>query len=469
MRKALKYIGIGLLVLSIVSLPFAWPFIRMIWVFMPRIPAPAYAEPATVAEARLQDIDYLSTLTQYDRSFSESARDNFAEALASLTERAASLSDAEFYLAIAEAIALADNGHTGVTSMPQYTKFATIGARLYNFADGLFVVAANAETADTVGRKVIAVNGMETQALQDKIGRFRGGSAVWRKLHTSYLIESPELLAAAGFGDSSKWVDLTLEDAAGNSRVVRFDALERDVSEEHSWRSAFYTIIPGLSTGESPDWTHALDGEDPPLPTYMTSMSEALHYDLENNGLYIRALPGFAVGEDSIERAYESILDSYPAGGLDYLVVDFRLHDGGDYTKSMDFSEAAPGLVKDDGAIYIVTGPNTFSAAIVTVAMLKYYSGDRAMIVGERLGDREQFWAERGTRFELPNSGYYIGYATGYHDWEKGCKGKPYCYTMNEMYEVPAGSLDPVVNLPQSFSSYAAGEDVVMEWVDSRH
>lgn len=91
------------------------------------------------------------------------------------------------------------------------------------------------------------------------------------------------------------------------------------------------------------------------------------------------------------------------------------------------------------------------------------------MIVGERLGDREQFWAERGASFELPNSGYYIGYATGYHDWEKGCKGEPYCYTMNEMYEVPAGSLDPVVTLPQPFSSYAAGEDVVMEWVNSRH
>ena len=469
MRKALKYIGVGLLVLSIISLPFAWPFIRMVWVFIPRIPAPDYAEPATVVEARLQDIDYLSTLTQYDRSFSESARDEFANALASLAERAAGLSDAELYLAIAEAVALADNGHTGVTSMPQYTKFATIGARLYNFEDGLFVVAAVEEAADTVGRKVIAVNGMETEALQGKISRFRGGSAVWRKLHTSYLIESPELLTAAGFGESAQWVDLTLEDALGNREVVRFEALARDESEEPSWRSAFYSIVPGLSTGDSTNWTHALGGEDSSTPTYMTSMWEALHYDLENNGLYIRALPGFAVGEDSIESVYESVLGSYPEGSLDYLVVDFRLHDGGDYTKSMDFAEDAPDLVKEDGKVYIATGPNTFSAGIVTVAMLKYYSGDRAMIVGERLGDREQFWAERGARFELPNSGYYIGYATGYHDWEKGCKGEPYCYTMNEMYEVPAGSLDPVVNLPQSFTSYAAGEDVVMEWVDSRH
>ncbi|MCI5044444.1 MAG: hypothetical protein MRY72_07070, partial [Aquisalinus sp.] len=75
-------------------------------------------------------------------------------------------------------------------------------------------------------------------------------------------------------------------------------------------------------------------------------------------------------------------------------------------------------------------------------------------------------WAERGPwSFQLPNSGYYVNFATGYHDWEKGCKGEKFCYTMNEMYEVPAGSLSPEVSLPQDFESYLRGDDVVMDWI----
>ena len=40
----------------------------------------------------------------------------------------------------------------------------------------------------------------------------------------------------------------------------------------------------------------------------------------------------------------------------------------------MAFSKAAPKKVKEDGAIYIITGPNTFSAAIVNNGVAVPYS-----------------------------------------------------------------------------------------------
>ncbi|MEL6111414.1 MAG: hypothetical protein AAFR20_01295 [Pseudomonadota bacterium] len=190
---------------------------------------------------------------------------------------------------------------------------------------------------------------------------------------------------------------------------------------------------------------------------------------MAGNGLYIRAIPGVGSKEKPIKTLYDGILAPYDDGSLDYLVVDFRLHDGGDYTRSMAFAKTAPRTVKKDGKVYIITGPNTFSAGVVTVAMLKYYAGDKAVIVGEPMGDREQFWAERGTDFQLHNSKYYVNYATGYHDWEKGCKGDQYCYTMNVKHEVPAGSLAPQVLLTQTFESYQQGEDVVMGWIAAQH
>jgi len=469
MGKILKWGFLGWLVLSIVTLPFYWPFIRMFWVFLPMVEAPDYEPPASVAEARLQDIDYLSTLTNYDRSFSEEAQRAFKAKLDATADQAESLSDAEFYLALAEAVALADNGHTNVSYRAQYTEFSTIGARLYTFSDGIYILSASPEMAQTVGQRVVAVDGVPIETLQADLAKYKGGNAVWRKLYSTLLIESPELLAAAGKATSASALELTLESPNGDLTTVTFGGIDPEGLEGQPWRAAWHTMKPDVGNPLHAGWSHVLGGQDAQLPRYLTATSEPLSYALDGKGFYIRALPGFSAGEQSIPKAYKSMLADHDDGSLDYLVIDFRLHDGGDYTKSMAFAKAAPKKVKDDGDIYIITGPNTFSAGIVTVAMLKYYAGDRGQIIGEPLGDREQFWAERGTDFQLPNSGYYINYATGYHDWEKGCKGQPFCYTVNEMHEVPAGSLTPDVPLSLDFERYQQGRDIVMEWVDAQH
>ncbi|MEM9839362.1 MAG: hypothetical protein AAF830_09440 [Pseudomonadota bacterium] len=470
MGKIIKSVFLGWLVLSIVTLPFYWPFIRMFWVFLPSIEAPDYEPPATAVEARLQDIDYLTTLTNYDRSFDEDEKRAFAEHLERAAAAADEMNDAEFYLALAEAVALAGNGHTNVSYRPQYTEFDTIGARLYTFSDGVFIVRAAPEHAEWLGHRVVAVDGVPIEDLQAAMAKYKGGNDTWRKLYSTLLIESPELLAASGEVISPAGFELTLEDPSSDAtQVVSFPAMDADSMPDQPWRAAWHTLDPEVSNPLYDGWSHVLGADEAAVPNYLTTPNVPMSYALENNGLYIRALPGFEAGDTTIQKAYKAMLADHEDGSLDYLVIDFRLHDGGDYTKSMGFSKAAPKKVKDDGDIYIITGPNTFSAGIVTVAMLKHHAGDRGVIIGEQLGDYEQFWAERGGSFRLPNSEYYINYATGYHDWENGCKGEPFCYTMNEMFETPAGSLAPGVPVPMDFSSYSQGRDVVMEWVDVRH
>ena len=54
------------------------------------------------------------TLTSIDRSFSEEAEKEFQTQIDELGNKAAELSDAEFALGVAAAVALADNGHTNV-------------------------------------------------------------------------------------------------------------------------------------------------------------------------------------------------------------------------------------------------------------------------------------------------------------------------------------------------------------------
>lgn len=101
---------------------------------------------------------------------------------------------------------------------------------------------------------------------------------------------------------------------------------------------------------------------------------------------------------------------------------------------------------------------------MVAAARAKYSAGDRAVILGERAGDREQFWAESGTPLELPNSKILVYFATGYHDWNQGCQWKDLgrCFWFNLVFDVPAGSLDPRISLAWRFADYRNGVDTVL-------
>jgi len=71
--------------------------------------------------------------------------------------------------------------------------------------------------------------------------------------------------------------------------------------------------------------------------------------------------------------------------------------------------------------------------------------------------------------FKLPNSGTYVNYATGYHDWNKGCNDHKYCFTFNRIHGVAAGSLATNVTIETSYADYQNGNDPVIDWVLSKH
>ena len=74
------------------------------------------------------------------------------------------------------------------------------------------------------------------------------------------------------------------------------------------------------------------------------------------------------------------------------------------------------------------------------------------------MGDYAQFWAERGMSFRLPNAGYVINYATGYHDWENGCTNShPHCFSRNARHDGRPVSLVPDVIKSPTYQEYASG------------
>lgn len=90
------------------------------------------------------------------------------------------------------------------------------------------------------------------------------------------------------------------------------------------------------------------------------------------------------------------------------------------------------------------------------------------MIVGAPMGDREQYWGEYGLDFILPNSGFKVSYATGYHKWENWCEDHFYCFTQLLKHAVAAGSLAPDQSIKPTNVDYSAGRDVVVGSVYER-
>ncbi|MEM1037475.1 MAG: hypothetical protein AAGI14_12025 [Pseudomonadota bacterium] len=469
MLKILKYIFIIWLVITVVGAPFYYPYARMVWVFNPMVSQPSYDTPATPTDARLQDIDYLRKFTSYDRAFTEDQEASFQQALDSLEGRAADLSDAEFYMQIAKAVGLPDNGHTNLSSRPQNTDFNTLGVRFYEFSDGLYIVEATSDYTHLLGQRVVSMESRPIEDVFSSLAPFKGGNEAWKRLAGPKLMQSPVLMNAVGLAEAPDRLTIEVEDADGKRTIETISAAYAEDPSAVPSRYAYYSLLPGEDDKTNRTWRHMSDAANVTPPRYLQSQDDLLHYDLPGNGYYIRSLGGFVAGDLSIPKAYNQMTSGLAEASLDYLVVDFRINDGGNYLKSMPFAKRAGSYLKPDGKLYIVTGSNTFSAGIVTVAMLKYYGGEKAQIIGEPIGDFERFWAESGGSFRLPNSGYYVYYATGLHDWNKGCKGEPYCFTMNEWHEVPAGSLAPSVNIETTFVDYAKGKDTVLDWVFAQH
>ncbi|MGF1454934.1 MAG: hypothetical protein ACFB6R_06100 [Alphaproteobacteria bacterium] len=466
LKRGLWYLFLSWLVATVVFFALYWRMIHMVVTYNTILIPPFYAEPADTAQARAQDLDYLRKLITIDRSFSESARAEFTALLDGAAPKLADMSDAAFYLLIAKAAALADNGHTGISDQPLYRRFKTIRARLHWFADGLFVVRAEARHALAVGQRVLAVDGRPIAKVVAGLSAYRGGNAPWRRALTPLMIEAPAILHAAGLAESPEGITFTLEAADGAVTTMRFEAVAPEDPGALPRRRAWRRVTPAVLPEESDAlWVRAFTREGDDAPLYLRDLDAPFFAPLPGGGHYIRTQTGFGSPTQSVPAFFEAALSGIPDGSLDYLVVDYRWNSGGDYTKAIAFAKAAPEKVKPGGTLYLAVGPQTFSAAIVAVAMLKYYGGEKSVIIGTPMGDRGQFWAERGMSFVLPNSGYAINYATGYHDWEKGCTGEPYCFTLNQIHEVPAGSLAPQIRLAPTFADYTAGRDVVMDWV----
>jgi hypothetical protein len=278
--------------------------------------------------------------------------------------------------------------------------------------------------------------------------RYQGGEPGFRDQFVPLFMETPALLAAAGFGSDPAVLTLRLE--SGRRRrpeTVTIAARLTPLAGEQ----AFIGYPPLLDAAGllAPD-ARPLYLQDPERPF-------RLAFPAEIDGAYVqlKATRGL-----EIDAFLTAALAELGARRPRNIVVDLRFNMGGDLNVTRAFMRALPRLA-DGGRVYAITSGRTFSAAISSLGYLKEAAGDRLTIVGEPIGDRLEFWAE-GDIIQLPGLGAFMLYASERHNYMTGCP-EPDCHRAIRDHPIHVPTLQPDIGTPLRFSDFLAGRDPAME------
>jgi hypothetical protein len=448
--------------IAILSIAVAAVFAYLMYPVWRSYPSANFPPAASDAEKNRQDLEYLARLPEIDRSFSKERRRTFERGIDRLIKESASFDRAKLALEAARLTALADNGHTNVLTQLGDASFRSVPIRLGLFTDGLFVVKTQGDNKDLIGAQLLAVNDRPIDSVIATFRPFVGGPQTLLRQFMPRLLVSPELLMAAGLNDRSGINQYRFRLATGVviDRLLAANDAPPRTEDNPYWPVRDISPVPTANDG--PGWSYVLDV----APLYLSRLDENYWHSFMDDGrvLFVQINRMRDQGRQRLADHLATVIDTIRRRGTKFVVVDLRFNRGGDYTQAADFSRELADAVPADGRIFILTSGNTFSAAISTVARIKYFAGARATLVGEPMGDRGQFWGE-GDQILLPNSKIPVHYATAYHDWENGCGiGQiTSCFLLNYIYGVSPGPLIPQVTVGARYGYYASGRDAVMD------
>lgn len=424
------------------------------------VPLPPGPAPRDAVEARRQDLDYLAHLPEVDRSFAPAARERFTAEVARLRAGAASLDDGTFFLGVAAAVALADNAHTNVDAVSWRRNLDSAPVRLAWFPEGLYVVAATEEQRTLLGARVLDVGGLDPPALERAMRRFVGGTREYVHSLTPLLAESPQALHALRAESPEGLWSADLEDGEGRRRHVALAAIA--AGEAPPATKPGRLLSPLTAAAQRPGrWLGLLQATDALAPSLRGPQSTVYATPLGSGVLYVHLWQVRDEARGSLERDVRAALGPEAALPWRRIVLDLRFDAGGDYPTVYGATRAIGRRLAPDGRLAILEDDTTFSAAIIAAVLARHFAGPRAVLVGERPGDRLAFWSE-GTPMTLPHSRIRIGVSTGFHDWQNGCRALR-CYWPNFFYDVAGGSVEPRVPVAWTFADYRRGVDTVLQ------
>jgi hypothetical protein len=349
-------------------------------------------------EVWLTDIDALDQLLRqhHPDAFFRTGEGAWQSGLANARNLArAGASDATITMELMSAVAHLGDGHTRLEPV-EIDSFANwIPFRFYDFDEGVFVTVAAEPYADLIGSKVISIAGNGIAEVLSKVGRATAADNAYQlKEGSSALLSNAGLLATSGvIEDPTEPVKLVFEQSADKP-------LTRSVDTVHSWYSVnfrnwgelfcppyepFDVYRSPFHGGKTP-----MEYRDPPntgdAPYYASRKPYWARLNREKTVLTFQFnffTEADDIGWDDFRGQMWEMLDR---ARPDRFIIDLRYNFGGDgrMVRAFIIELLARPRYANGNRLVVLTGRQTFSAAIMLIAALKDYTD--AIIVGEPAG-----------------------------------------------------------------------------------
>lgn len=230
-----------------------------------------------------------------------------------------------FALALAQIVALADNGHTMRHGGTRMARSNRVEIRLAPFGNEFQVLRSRIADADLLGTSLVAIDGTLPARLREAADTVTGGLPAWRDRHATSLFESP----------------------------LQADSPRPDLPGANVPR----LLLPGVTS-------ERIDGMPPagwsllPLDKARWSLRDA------EQPFRWRVAPNIDTPVIDLRRTFSSASAAPPAvfdavraavaqAKPQNLVLDLRLNGGGDLTRARDFGASLLTLVP--GSVFVLT------------------------------------------------------------------------------------------------------------------
>jgi hypothetical protein len=458
MKKWLKITLWSILALMAIFVIFGLSFYKRFIVYPPDH---TFSEPKNLEEAQRQDLEYLLLYPDYDRSFdTQLKRDSFRAQIDQLKGKLP-VPAAEFEMEVTRALAYADNGHTNLSAGASARRLNNVPLRFYWFKEGLFTVLALEGYEDFLGKRILNLNGESPEKLLTKLEPWHGGTPENLKARSPLFLISPEILHAIGVSESPHSIQISVEDENGDLRTHEIFASEEEKEIPGYWVP--YWLHPYSKINGS-KWKSCKSLDSTSLT--INDIYQNVHHQFIEDILYVQINDNYNTDERHLGKYLKSVTQKMKEKQPREIIFDLRFNPGGNnYHLPWPFIRSMNDYLTSDQKCWIITGHDTYSAGLITAAYAKYTLGEKGVIVGEKVGDRMQFWADGGTKMTLPNSKISPRIWTAYNDWGNGCRDINKCFWFAYFDSVPAGNLDPDKEVSLSFFDYINGNDSVLDYI----
>jgi uncharacterized protein (TIGR03437 family) len=338
--------------------------------------------------SRTQDLDFVAThLPQLDPNvYAAVDQAVFQQAVNQVRASMDTMTDAQFYVALAKLVAMPGDPHTYLY-LGLAPGWQTLPFHLRWLDDGVFVTSAGPEYLRSLGTRVVAINGMPIASVTRLLGTvIPHENDQWLHYAAQTYLVQQQTLEGLGVVPQGEPAAITFQSLDGSEFTLA-------VSASNEPR----TSLISSATGTIPDYLAN------------TSSNYWFSYSAANRLLYFK----YNVCQNDPNNPFgpfaESILRTADTNRVDTLVIDFRGNTGGD---DSIINPLLLGLEQRIGALrgnpafalYVVIDKGTFSSAMDDAEVFKQPSlGFGAAVIGEPTGGKPAHYGNVAN-FALPGS-----------------------------------------------------------------